>query len=212
MAATLLIGIGLGRFAMRDDAASPGVAAAPVAIPAPTTGSPTAGGGSIDPAATVARSADRPAAEDGAPVPDGAGATRRFVPVRDVVSGRTASGESPATGSNGDAVGTAYAIASRDHLTRAEALVAVVATMPADAMMDSLMGRWARDVLMNTRLLLDSPAGEDPIRRRLLEDLETLLVQLVQRSGRAAEERQLIDRTLQRTQLLTRLRSGATGT
>jgi hypothetical protein len=102
-------------------------------------------------------------------------------------------------------------IASREHLQRAEALISVVAATPADAMMDSLTGRWAREMLTNTRLLLDSPAGDDPARRRLLEDLETLLVQLVQRSGGAVDERYLIDRTLERTQLLTRLRTGAAG-
>ena len=78
--------------------------------------------------------------------------------------------------------------------------------------MDSLTARWAKDVLSNTRLLLDSPAGDDPVRRRLLEDLETVLVQLVQRSGRTAEDRDMLDRTLQKTQILTRLRSRATGT
>lgn len=105
-----------------------------------------------------------------------------------------------------------YSAASQQHLTRAEALVAVVSAMPGDAALDSLTGRWARDILSNTRLLLDSPAGDDPVRRRLLEDLETVLVQLVQRSGRTAEDRAMIDRTLQKTQILTRLRSGATGT
>lgn len=106
---------------------------------------------------------------------------------------------------------TAMQIVSRDHLSRAEALVSVVAASPADAAMDSLTGRWARDMLTNTRLLLDSPAGDDAVRRRLLEDLETVLVQLLQRTGGAVDERALIDRTLERTQLLSRLRSGATG-
>ena len=102
-------------------------------------------------------------------------------------------------------------VASREHMQRAEALITVVAAAPADAMMDSLTGRWAREMLTNTRLLLDSPAGDDVSRRRLLEDLETLLVQLVQRSGGAVDERYLIDRTLERTQLLTRLRTSAAG-
>jgi hypothetical protein len=66
-------------------------------------------------------------------------------------------------------------------------------------------------MLTNTRLLLDSPAGDDPVRRRLLEDLETVLVQLLQRTGGAVDERALIERTLERTQLLSRLRSGAAG-
>ena len=87
----------------------------------------------------------------------------------------------------------------------------VVAATPADAVMDSLTGKWAREMLTNTRLLLDSPAGDDPVRRRLLEDLETVLVQLVQRSGASADDREILDRTLERTQLLTRLRTGAAG-
>jgi hypothetical protein len=66
-------------------------------------------------------------------------------------------------------------------------------------------------MLTSTRLLLDSPAGEDPARRGLLEDLETVLVQLVQRSGAPADERALLDRSLERTQLLTRLRTSAAG-
>ena len=121
----------------------------------------------------------------------------------------TAAPDAFATRNGGSAT---YSAASQQHLTRAEALVAVVSAMPADAALDSLTGRWARDILSNTRLLLDSPAGDDPVRRRLLEDLETVLVQLVQRSGRTAEDRAMIDRTLQKTQILTRLRSGATGT
>lgn len=193
MAATLLIGIGVGRYLMQRE----------VPVDLATQSAPPV--------------IEIPAVESAAPAGSGAAATesgqRRVVPVRAVASAAAPRAESRAP--EAFAVGpanAAYQRASRDHLARAEALVAVVAAMPADALMDSLMGHWARDVLTNTRLLLDSPAGEDLIRRRLLEDLETLLVQLVQRSGRAVEERDLIDRTLLRTQLLTRLRSGATGT
>lgn len=209
MAATLLIGIGVGRYVLQRDAsladptriagadttvpqqAQPGTPGLPVALDGAPDGAP--------PSAAVASHATEPV-------------QTRTVPVRQASRDVQVRGLLPSGSSGAGEPGTAYSVASREHLSRAEALVAVVATMPADAMMDSLMGRWARDVLTNTRLLLDSPAGEDPIRRRLLEDLETLLVQLVQRSGRTAEERDMIDRTLQRTQLLTRLRSGATGT
>ena len=201
MAATLLIGIGVGRFLMQRErpADLARESAAPV-IETPTV---------------------EPAAPAGSGTPATERAERRVLSARAValVAGPgVGPGVGPRAGPRAPeafAAGprnAAYQQASRDHLARAEALVAVVAAMPADALMDSLMGHWARDVLTNTRLLLDSPAGEDPIRRRLLEDLETLLVQLVQRSGRAVEERDLIDRTLLRTQLLTRLRSGTTGT
>jgi hypothetical protein len=204
MAATLLIGVGIGRYALRS-AADPGAGndSAMVAVASP---------------ATQATSTDAPAPGDAVaaassvldvPRPQG-------LPVRTASANSATSSASPRGGSraaprpvNDNAI---YSVASQQHLSRAEALVAVVAAMPADAMMDSLTGRWARDVLTNTRLLLDSPAGDDPVRRKLLEDLETVLVQMVQRSGRTAEDRSMIDRTLERTQLLTRLRSGATGT
>jgi hypothetical protein len=205
MAATLLIGVGIGRFMLRDRTtalATPDstVAATPIS----------------DSGASVTAPAPSATPVDAAPVPR----APRGEAVRYAAAGQAARESrsavvtvaQPAAPSRRNTASPTYAVASQQHLTRAEALVAVVATMPQDAMMDSLTARWAKDVLTNTRLLLDSPAGDDPVRRRLLEDLETVLVQLVQRSGRDAEDRAMIDRTLQKTQLLTRLRSGATGT
>lgn len=196
MAATLLIGVGLGRYVLQREAAvtTPPARLATSGAPAGSTFTPV-------PDATTLPTADVPSFE------------QRTLPVRTASAGPArATGPSRLAPEARDANDAGYEVASREHMSRAEALVAVVATMSGDATMDSLMGRWARDVLTNTRLLLDSPAGQDPVRRRLLEDLETLLVQIVQRSGHTAEERELIDRTLQRTQLLTRLRSRATGT
>ncbi len=192
MAATLLIGVGIGRFALQR-----GTPATDAPLPATNVAS-------TPPSAAVTIDSMTP------PVllPDAGPRPVPAVRVASVV--RTAGGRDDAN--NPDATDASYGVASRQHLSRAEALVAVVAATPQDAMMDSLTSKWARDILTNTRLLLDSPAGDDPVRRRLLEDLESLLVQLVQRSGRVAEDRAMIDRTLQRTQLLTRLRSGAAGT
>jgi hypothetical protein len=78
-----------------------------------------------------------------------------------------------------------------------------------NAGIDKQLSAWARDILSNTRLLLDSPAAADPERRRLLQDLELVLVQMVQRSpsAGAGEERSHIDRSLERTHVLPRLRS-----
>ncbi len=199
MAATLLVGVAIGRYVM-----TPRVVDAPVGDPALTQaplGAPAApGAGDSAPAATPVAG---PAVSGGAP----AFIRHTSEPRAPRVAALNAPGSAARDGSN-----STYTLASQRHLSRAEALVAVVSAMPQDAMMDSLTARWAKDVLTNTRLLLDSPAGDDPVRRRLLEDLETVLVQLVQRSGRAAEDRELLDRTLQKTQLLTRLRSRAAGT
>lgn len=202
MAATLLVGVGIGRFALREaPTVPPTVAAAPSTDPNASSGT-----------GTVASSAvDVPRASAPTPTADAPAPATRFVPLRTGATQVAAAPGVPRAGQNGGAESAALQIRSRDHLTRAEALVSVVASTTGDATMDSLTVRWAREMLTNTRLLLDSPVGDDPVRRRLLEDLETVLVQLVQRSGGAVDERALIDRTLERTQLLTRLRSGAAG-
>jgi hypothetical protein len=105
--------------------------------------------------------------------------------------------------------GASYAEAATAQLARAEALLSAYDASGANAGVDKQLSTWARDILSNTRLLLDSPAADDPSRRRLLQDLELVLVQMVQRSPAAgeAEERSHIDRSMERTQVLPRLRS-----
>jgi hypothetical protein len=108
------------------------------------------------------------------------------------------------------AAGTAsYNRAATAQLSRAEALLTAYGTSTAGAGVDKHLSAWARDILSNTRLLLDSPAADDPARRRLLQDLELVLVQMVQRAPPAGvnDERAQIDRSMERTQVLTRLRS-----
>ena len=203
MAATLLLGLGIGRYMIaREMGTVPAVDSLAVAASRATTGIAAAD----SPAPLTAEGVSAP----GAPVVSPMSAATRLAAASRPGAGPVAAVPAPPIRRDGGS--ETYSVASQQHLSRAEALVAVVSAMPADAALDSLTGRWARDVLTNTRLLLDSPAGDDPVRRRLLEDLETVLVQLVQRSGRTVEDRAMIDRTLQKTQILTRLRSGATGT
>jgi hypothetical protein len=74
--------------------------------------------------------------------------------------------------------------------------------------MDAQLAKWARELLTNTRLLLDSPVASDPQRRPLLEDLELVLVQIVQLSpGSTPQDHELIEKTLQQEHVLTRLRT-----
>jgi hypothetical protein len=200
MAATLLLGVGIGRFALNTSTDQPAApAAAPAAAPLANNTTPAApefGSGAdatgtpvTQPAVTPADAAPRRTVTSGAP------------PVRfaSLSAGGTLDPATP------------MQVASREHLVRAEALISVVAASAADMAIDSLTSRWAREMLTSTRLLLDSPAGDDPARRLLLEDLETVLVLLVQRSGAPTDERALLDRSLERTQLLTRLRTNAAG-
>jgi hypothetical protein len=63
-------------------------------------------------------------------------------------------------------------------------------------------------MLSTTRLLLDSPAAEEAKNRRLLEDLELVLVQIVNLAPNAgAADRGSIERTLENGQVMTRLRT-----
>jgi len=112
------------------------------------------------------------------------------------------------TGGNGTRVTTgdaapnstsapAYQLAAVRHLSEAEALLTSFRTRSAtDQQMDAQLGSWARDLLSNTRLLLDSPVANDPQRRPLLEDLELVLVQIVQLSpGSTPQDREMIEKT-----------------
>src|SRR5207244_6141944 len=69
-------------------------------------------------------------------------------------------------------------------------------------------GGQARALLTTTRLMLDSPAAEDPRLKSLLEDLELVLAQIAQvprGSDRAAL--QLINQGLEQRSVLLRLRT-----
>lgn len=101
-----------------------------------------------------------------------------------------------------------YQVAANRHLANAEALLTAFRTDSRDARMDAQLSTWARDLLSNTRLLLDSPAADDPQRARLLGDLELVLAQIVQLSpGAAAQDRELIEGSIQSGQVMTRLRT-----
>ena len=102
---------------------------------------------------------------------------------------------------------TVYDVASVQHLTAVEALLTSFRAEERSET-DVALQRWARDLLASTRLLMDSPAGEDAVRHQLLEDLEYVLAQIVQLDPHApAADRAIVDRAITREQVLTRVRS-----
>jgi hypothetical protein len=119
-------------------------------------------------------------------------------------SGIVANGSPVVSGSS-----SAYQLTAVQHLSEAEALLTSFrARSTADQQMDAQLGAWARQLLSNTRLLLDSPVANDPQRRPLLEDLELVLVQIVQLSpGSTPQDRELIEKTLQQDHVMMRLRT-----
>ncbi|HJR68106.1 MAG TPA: hypothetical protein VJ802_16870 [Gemmatimonadaceae bacterium] len=105
-----------------------------------------------------------------------------------------------------------YRMAATQTLTQAEALLtafrASSATEQPPVGMQQL-GTWGRQVLGSTRLLIDSPAGQDPQLRALLDDLELVLVQIIQLSGGQldATDRALVEGALEQSDLLPRIRT-----
>jgi hypothetical protein len=66
----------------------------------------------------------------------------------------------------------------------------------------------AGDLLTTTRLLLDSPAADDPSMRNLLEDLELVLAQVVRlQNNHSRIELDLINRALEQRDVIPRLRT-----
>ena len=63
--------------------------------------------------------------------------------------------------------------------------------------------------MSTTRLLLDEPQLRDERTRRLLQDLELVLVQIVHARGSAPAMRQAPNETMRETNLLPRVRAGA---
>jgi hypothetical protein len=188
IAAALVIGVLLGREfrpegelpATADNRPAPQPGGLEVQQPTPTTAPDV----SVPEEQRVAIDARR-----GAPAPDGPGAGRE----PEAADGRPT---------------VAYEVATINHLAQMEALLTTFRATNRDGRVDAQLAVWARDMLSTTRLLLDSPAAEDGKNRRLLEDLELVLVQIVNLSPSAGvSDRGSIERTLENGQVMTRLRT-----
>jgi hypothetical protein len=115
------------------------------------------------------------------------------------IAAAPASGEVPGS--------LAYRVAALQHLTTTESLLA---SFPHDvrAGRSDDVSRWARGLLTDTRLLIDSPAGADPQMAKLLEDLELVLAQIANLSAeQPAGELQLIQDGIHQNDVLLRLRA-----
>jgi hypothetical protein len=101
-----------------------------------------------------------------------------------------------------------YAKAADQHLGRAEALLTSVRSFGVEEAMEPSLHLWARELLSDTRLLLDSPASNDVVRQKLLQDLELTLAQIVQLSAASTpDDQRMVERSLRRGELLTRIRT-----
>lgn len=98
---------------------------------------------------------------------------------------------------------TALNVATTQHLSKVETLLTglrIGSEVP-------VLASQARDLLTTTRLFLDTPALTDPALRRLFEDLELILVQVVRlQDTDSSDELEFITDGLDEHQVMLRLR------
>ena len=100
-----------------------------------------------------------------------------------------------------------YRLAAAEYLARTEVLLTALPTDAETGNAEQVAG-WAGELLTDTRLLMDSPAGRDPELRRLLEDIELVLAQIAALPGDGpAAEVQMIQDGIDRRYVLLRLRA-----
>ena len=210
VAAVLALGIALGRMSLRQETERQGAAGPPMASVEPPAR--PAAPGEREPETGARPEAEVPqAGETVAPQELAVGDPRAADPP---VVRRRAQPPAPRAGAPpaeapapAAAPSDLYRLASQQMLGQAEALLVHYRSDRAADRIDPAVARWARDVLTSTRLLLDSPAADDPGMRALLEDLELVLAQIVQRTGDPDPlDDEMIDRTIEDRDLMPRLR------
>ena len=108
-----------------------------------------------------------------------------------------------------DVTGPYRAVTSR-YLGQAVALL-VALPSSVEYSHDTKLIERASDLLSTTRLLLDSPAAEDPELKVLLDDLELVLAQVVRLSSKRPEqELEMITDALEERDVLPRLQNAVT--
>jgi len=106
---------------------------------------------------------------------------------------------------------TVFSVAAERHFAQAESFLTLFRTAVREGQDESLAPATARELLVNNRLLMDSPAADDPRVKHLLGDIELVLAQIAQMpaEGRQADARIITD-GLDAGGVLTRIRSEVT--
>jgi len=127
----------------------------------------------------------------------------------------------PASASNASAaastpspVADAYRDQTNEYLGQAAALLISLPAKDGSQKADATFANKAADLLVTTRLLIDSPAAtQDPKLRSLLEDLELVLVQIARLRGeRNKGDLDLIHQAVEQGDVLSRLNSAVATT
>jgi hypothetical protein len=136
----------------------------------------------------------------------------RYIPIGNSGSTQDSAARSvaaaPTTTGDTSKVAAAYRDQTSEHLGQAAALLISLPVEGAPDKSDARFAGKAADLLVTTRLLMDSPAAQDPKLRGLLEDLELVLVQIARlRAERNRTDLDLIHQTVEQGDVLSRLNS-----
>jgi hypothetical protein len=125
----------------------------------------------------------------------------------------SASSQGLRPGADTSAVADAYRDQTSHYLGQAAALLISLPAKDASGKTDASFAGEAADLLVTTRLLLDSPAAQDPKLRSLLEDLELVLVQIARLRGeRNKGDLDLIHQAVEQGDVMSRLNSAVVTT
>ena len=128
-------------------------------------------------------------------------------------SSASASSQGLPLGADTSAVADAYRDQTSHYLGQAAALLISLPAKDASTKADASFAGEAADLLVTTRLLMDSPAAQDPKLRSLLEDLELVLVQIARLRGeRNKGDLDLIRQAVEQGDVMSRLNSAVVTT
>ena len=101
-----------------------------------------------------------------------------------------------------------YEVETSQYLGQTAALLTALPSEAKSGHPDQQFATQASDLLARTRLLIDSPAANQPAMRDLLEDLELVLVQVVRlRNSGTRTDLDTINRALEQRDVIPRLRT-----
>lgn len=135
-------------------------------------------------------------------------------PAENAVSPPSIAANPSSPGADTSAVADAYRDQTNRYLGQAAALLISLPAKDANGKTDAIFASKATDLLVTTRLLIDSPAAaQDPRLRSLLEDLELVLVQIARlRSEKNMGDLDLIHQAVEQGDVLSRLNSAVATT
>jgi hypothetical protein len=110
--------------------------------------------------------------------------------------------------------GVAYRVAVANHVVGSEAMITAFRASARRGDVDAQLAKWSRDLLGETRLLQSAAPSDDVTMKRLLEDLELVLAQIVQYTNRGThspEDLDLIERSIRHRAVMSNIRNLSAG-